>query len=1574
MEREKTRGRTRRKQPSRVAVFLHREGRRWCAIALSVCMILSNMAGTAFAANVENEDNSLFKLTSDSLYKALQQAVLDKNIVDEEMLFLGKDEDQEEYKKLLEMNDDLYELKPVVKNYNKELKLRIFASLDWGTEEGQEYKVMGSEKFIFLFTNQSETEQMAVVQVDEKQSEIIRIAPKEALCLTEGETEGEDSAESEASVPDATENSVGENGTGGSGVGGNGSGGGGTGGNGTMGSSADENDAAESSADESSEETDEAETAPGTDFVEETESREEIKESADRADEEGKEETKEETKAEEELPPAGEENGGQDDENKQEEDNGQENEKEQAEDKEQVSDKEQAAEKNTEEAGLSEEKNPPEEGKNQEGNRGPEEGTAQEADKSQEERNEPAEKADTLSAAISRNRIQAVAVSLEEDEEESSHEASKASSSEASPSDAEEQLLEGVVYNSILMNEEAVNIFVTTARDLGLDKDEFKSLQIYETEIDDFTVRVGAEKGVLPEDAQLRVTELKEEEEEHAEQYQEAKEALDKEEIDYDEMMALDISFFDQEGNEIEPNGEVKVSIKLNPARIPEEVLPESISVQHLEEKKNGEVQAVQVADVADETKGKVEVNEEEAIAEFSVESFSTFTITWKYSNYNRNGFNITFHYVNTFGEEIYVPVEKNANSTILDKKIELTEAHSYIKAANTSLSFKGAYLEYQNNDNQGREIDSIELKTIGNNWNVTYQLNFNKGSTTELTLNSAGTTKTADVYLVYETPNVTQEPGGVKTKEISRSKTVMLNEDGTYNLNLSLSGAVGNKEKKQKMDILLIVDNSGSMKWTMNSTSSNQVNGNAERRTRRIDKAAEAVNGLIEEIGKSNGIDARYSIVKFSSRDKTNVVLDWSSNANQVADKIREGTPNGGTNYQEGISLGKQLLNSARGDSQTIVIFLTDGLPTYHNGENGAEIGDGNSDDAIYNGWALISPKNGNISAAKEEIRGMKCSAFYAIGVGSDFNNLESTTLGTPVGNLHHLCLAVKEGNAKTVTGKYAATKIEDLEEAFSGIVAGVTQILCDHVTLTDKLSDNVFAVIDDGKDSPEMTITVTEIKNEGGKESREIKVNQTVSSGEKVTVPAGQQNETPTEIWATYDKKQKTVELHFPETYKLEPDWEYTVSMKIDATEAAYQKFRGAGLKYEEGMADKPEEGTGTHANELGYYSNVEDDSKVTYYYENKEEEPKIFPKPVIQVRPGTLLISKTIEGLSSDKKNELKAKLIFKVELEWKPAEDASENAKKTKTFYYSLEGKRFELGNEGYVEYNESEENPLSLKVSSSENTDGTYSLKFEGLSPNTKCTVEEVADTAKMPGYELTELKNPDNASVVIARAGTETISFTNTYKKSQVDIMVDKQLNDWITPTNGGPGVEAVTFELHHATITGGKWNLGEIVENGTLGISAVISSGSEDLSHGISAKMPLAPGYYMLVEKTTAPGYRLPEIAEAIRIVVEAKEGKLICYAVDGSGKTVDGLVTLETGNGSSGNYWQVNVKNDRIYTSVLPDTGGPGLAMFERCGWFLLMMALMMAGMEVQYYGERRRRVRVDEMKYEAQRSEEP
>lgn len=170
-------------------------------------------------------------------------------------------------------------------------------------------------------------------------------------------------------------------------------------------------------------------------------------------------------------------------------------------------------------------------------------------------------------------------------------------------------------------------------------------------------------------------------------------------------------------------------------------------------------------------------------------------------------------------------------------------------------------------------------------------------------------------------------------------------------------------------MDILLIIDRSGSM----------DDNG-------KLQSAKNAINGyggndgLIDIVESNQNIDAQYAVVSFSSNGyiynvdgpagASKTELNWNGNVDTVKAAVSNIEAEGGTNYQSGIRLGKTVLNSARSDAQKIVIFLTDGIPTYRltssgNGENGS----GRDDTGNY-----------NINAAIGEIKGMSCNAFYAV------------------------------------------------------------------------------------------------------------------------------------------------------------------------------------------------------------------------------------------------------------------------------------------------------------------------------------------------------------------------------------------------------------------------------------------------------------------------------------------------------------------------------------------------------------------------------------------------------------------
>lgn len=1411
MERERRRGRTRRKQSSPVKRFLYQEGRRYCAMLLSLCLILGNMAGTAFAASSGEEPT--FRISRTDLYEALQQAVKEGNQPKEIFSFQGEEALEKAYQDLLdlEMNEDLYELSPKIRKETNDVELRIFACLDQGADPEKRYEIAGDEKIIFLVTNKTEQEQEATIQVDQKITEPITVLPGTMLIVEEGSDQDQSSADEEGST-------AGGNSAGGGGAGGSGAGGSGTGGNGGAGQmdtesdgTAKETDAEESGKDDENtantikpegslgdqeesedetkndgENTSDQEEALGTEEASENDSsKNDESQETDRTESELEQESKPENKndgkdeADKENGSVSETNSGKEEANtgKEENDSSGKDEiktedtknengdnsakgedssgKDDAGKDENASDSagksEGSADKGTSEKGessseKSENHSEKSENRSEKSEQGKSENTS---DGGKTENKEDSSREKEVSLWISPNQVQRV-TSMEDEEATSSNAVSKeqkASKSEALSDN--EQVLEGEIYPSILLEKEekGAAVFVTTAANLGLDDDSFKLFTVYENnELKDVTVRVAAEAGVLPDDVTLQVKELKEEGE-LAEQYKEAEEALKKEGTPYDGMMALDICFLDPDGNEIEPSGNVQVSIKVNADSLPEDIDPESLSVQHLKEEHDGSVQVNQVADVADATDGIVEVNKDEAIAEFSVDSFSSFTITWVNGSSQIKKINI--YYVNTNEEQINEPThdqEIQDEGTIL-----LTD---YSTNAKTDLTYKGAYY----GDINGAEIDSISAKTSG--WiNVTRKLEFKKGEEVIKTI-TMPSTEEINIYLVYEASVVVKPPEVIQDKGLSHFKTATLKNDGTYDLALSVKGAVSRSSDKYKMDILFIVDKSGSMKESMSKFDS----------TKRIKAVADAVESLTTIIDRNQGIDARYSVVSFSDRDKTKVDLGWTDNAELCSRTINSISPKGGTNYQAGILKGKEQLDSGkvRGDADRIVIFLTDGLPTYRNYGNdqaGSGQGDYDCDGFDWLSGEPINPTNkgANINAAVEEIKGMGCTDFYAIGCGPDFTNNSTAS-----NNLKNLCENV------AATGKkqsYTASNASALNKAFRDISANTTSIECDQVKITDTLSDNVFPILNEDGKPKKLEVTVTDEKG--------ISQVGTIESNGSVLLKNGSVKVVP-----SYNATSKTLSLHFePESYKLQENWVYTVTMSIDATEAAYQKYRNSEGSYE----DKPDDKTGTHAEnnrENGYYSNTnavlsyrsittQDGEQV---FKNKSE---LFAKPVIQLHPGELIIQKTIDGLDNEQLEVLKEQLEFDVELTW-----VDENGQKQKK--------------------------QVTPKLKEFELKDGTYQYGIKWLSPNTSYKIEERG--ADIAGYTLTT-KIDDSVSTdkvtngTIEKGKTKIVGYTNTYQKTG-KLTVKKQVT-------GNMGDKKQTFRFKY-TVNGAEQGTFDLKHNET--------------------------------------------------------------------------------------------------------------------------------------------------------------
>lgn len=109
-------------------------------------------------------------------------------------------------------------------------------------------------------------------------------------------------------------------------------------------------------------------------------------------------------------------------------------------------------------------------------------------------------------------------------------------------------------------------------------------------------------------------------------------------------------------------------------------------------------------------------------------------------------------------------------------------------------------------------------------------------------------------------------------------------------------------------------------------------------------------------------------------------------------------------------------------------------------------------------------------------------------------------------------------------------------------------------------------------------------------------------------------------------------------------------------------------------------------------------------------------------------------------------------------------------------------------------------------------------------------------------------------------------------------------------------------------------------------------------LKHGGEISIPVPVGADVTITEKDHPGY-----------IVSAQ------YQIDGQMKTVQG--DTHTINGTD-----VIEFINLLGGAVLPDTGGPGVGLIKEYGWMLLLLALMMAGMEVQYYGSQRRKRKVE------------
>lgn len=737
----------------------------------------------------------------------------------------------------------------------------------------------------------------------------------------------------------------------------------------------------------------------------------------------------------------------------------------------------------------------------------------------------------------------------------------------------------------------------------GTDVSEKETEYVPKSQPKGVSIKVYAKENVFPEGTTMTVKELTNKE------LDSAQNVLEKGNVSYDGFLGYDISFYNKEGKEIEPEeGSVRVEVDMNLNLLPKDLQMDTLQMQHLkEEKKDRTVETV--AKAADH---KLSVSKSKVTAKFEVKSFSDFILTW------------------------------NIDATPADP------------------------LE------TGDNAASIE-------------------------------------------------------KQINHEKYATLRDDGTYDLTLTVAGKKGTETNKAKLDVIYILDKSGSMKEDFGGTS------------KRI-AASNAITALTKSLKQNVNIDARFSMVTFSGNkttgmwgqgdtktwDDAEVAVSWTTDAGTI-ERGSKPTSNGGTNYQAGIRTAKELLTSKRAGAMTAVIFISDGDPTFYYNPDGYTRGDGNNDG---NGGA--DNLKVCLDAAKNEIANLGVNYFYTVGVGkaSDYVNLSD------------LCSASGVSGAKNFDG----TNTDELTKAFSTIESDILTFLCSNVSIQDVLSENVEVVKDKDGVFKSLKIVVT------GKDGKTI-----VEGDNKVTFQDGTQNVT---LKAGYDSKTKTITLDFPAEYQLNAEYTYKVIANIDATEKAYENYRKNLTdnkdENEKGYKDAADAGTGTHAGEKGMYTNENSEAKMTYTFRG-EEYTELYDKPVIKLHPGKLILEKEVEGLDSltpEQLEQYKANLKFKIKVKTK-----NDTSLKEEEITLTAFAKESNGNEDSGSDSNTNRKNKYIYTV-------------MEGINPGSFYEITE--DGGEVEGYTWETAADKKSENGTIVKDETEKVFFKNTYSRKNIPLIINK--------------------------------------------------------------------------------------------------------------------------------------------------------------------------------------------------------
>lgn len=727
---------------------------------------------------------------------------------------------------------------------------------------------------------------------------------------------------------------------------------------------------------------------------------------------------------------------------------------------------------------------------------------------------------------------------------------------------------------------------------------------------------------------------------------------------------------------------------------------------------------------------------------------------------------------------------------------------------------------------------------------------------------------------------NYSQNGGSGETVEskMFHEKYIKRNTDGTYDITLNASGTIGSDVKKAFVDIVLVVDTSGSMKGSNLTSTKN------------------AINALVDAFdAKKETVDTKYKLVTFSSSAKTKTD-DWvnGTNLKKEAGKL---SADGGTNYDQGLTKAATAINSSsRENAKKIVIFLTDGKPTYY-GTNKSGYGDETSKKTL--------------EAAVTSAGKISCERFYAVGIGlpSSVNvyTHDDTKYWSHRGNCSEKGQKVKSEyygswlydqyywyydifetisglnilervkNATTASTKSAINYSDpsDLTGEFTSIAGDILTLACSNVTITDTLSQYV-----DTTANTKIKVNIAKKNATGYTNVSGVGREFTLTDG---SLAASDVYEGTTKIaTVSYNKDTKTATLKFEDNYTFQKDYYYYLSItSVVPNQTAFDEYQktaypNKGDKYTDASSDGYSAvETGTSSEKAGFYSN----SAATISYKWKDSNvTENYRKPVVQVEQIT--VNKNWVGIS-DPKNTVLVQLVDKT---GKPV-----------------------LGR--------------ILELLAGNNYRGSFAVEEAGNYGGVRELKLDDNGTINYNGHKYSMIA-PDGTTTISGTTYTVTYStsgnsytITNTKSTQQIKILKTRH-------AEGTSDIYLKGAEFTLLDNNGNKVNIGTNT-NGTY-----ISDES-----GLVLDGDITYGTYTLTEVKAPSGYT--KLADPITVTVNDK------------GITVSENTNVKIEN--QNNTYIITVANDLLYE--LPHTGGPGIFLYMIGG-----MLLMGAAAWILYKNKRR------------------